>query len=98
MRLVWPAPNRTFGFLDALGLTGAMGLLAARTLPLATLPFWGCSLREATGWPCPACGLTRVAERVASFQIGAAFEASPLGAVAALLFALAAGWSILHLV
>jgi Protein of unknown function (DUF2752) len=79
--------TREFGFLHALGLAGLTGLLAARFLPLSGLPFFNCFLREHTGWPCPGCGLTRVAIRVAHGDIGGAFDANPLGAVAALGFA-----------
>jgi hypothetical protein len=94
-----PAPNRTFGFSDALGLIGLVGLLVARYIPVARLiPFWGCALREATGWPCLGCGLTRVADRVAHFNIPGAWEANPLGTVAALFFALMVVVTVLHLV
>jgi len=93
----WPKPNRAIGFIEALALTGLTGLLIARFVPVARLPFWGCALRQHTGWPCPGCGLTRVAERVAIGNIAGAWEANPLGTVAALLFALAALVSFAHL-
>lgn len=84
--------------MDGLGLAGLVGLLVARFVPVAKLiPFWGCALREMTGWPCLGCGLTRVAERVAYFNLAGAFQANPLGAVAALLFALMAVVMVLHL-
>jgi hypothetical protein len=95
--LTWPRPNRTVGFIDALALTGLTGLLIARFIPVARLPFWGCVLREHTGWPCPACGLTRSAERVAHFNIAGAWEANPLGTVAALSFVATIVVSLLHL-
>jgi hypothetical protein len=95
--LTWPRPNRTVGFIDALALTGLTGLLIARFIPVARLPFWGCVLREHTGWPCPACGLTRAAERVAHFNIAGAWEANPLGTVAALSFVATIVVSLLHL-
>jgi Protein of unknown function (DUF2752) len=79
--------TRQFAFLHALGLAGVVGLLAARVLPLSGLPFFRCALREHTGWPCPGCGLTRVAIRVAHGDVAGAFDANPLGAVAALSFA-----------
>lgn len=70
----------------------------ARFIPIARwLPFWGCPLRQATGWPCPGCGLTRVADRLSHGNLAGAFDANPLGAVAALAFALAAILSFLHL-
>ena len=97
MTIVWPRRNRQFGFVDALALTGLCGLLVARFVPVARLPFWGCVLRQSTGWPCPGCGLTRAAEGVAHLHLGAAWSANPLGAVAALGFVFAILLSILHL-
>lgn len=99
MKVTLPKPNRTFGFPDALGLAGLLGLLIARYIPVAKLiPFWGCALRQTTGWPCLGCGLTRVADRVAHFNFAGAWDANPLGTVAALLFALMAVVMVLHLV
>jgi hypothetical protein len=97
LTLSWPKPNRALGFVDALGLTGLVGLLTARFIPLAKIPFWGCALRQHTGWPCPGCGLTRAAERVAHGNLGRAWEANPLGTIAALGFVLAIGVSFAHL-
>lgn len=98
MQLAWPKPNRTPGFVDVLGLIGLVGLLVARFVPVARLvPFWGCILRERTGWPCLGCGLTRVADRVAHFNLLGALQANPLGTVAALAFALCAVAMLLHL-
>ena len=98
MRMRLSPPNRDVGFLDVLGLVGLAGLALARWVPVARLvPFWGCPLREATGWPCLGCGLTRVAERVAHGQLAGAWDANPLGTVAALLFALAGLWTLAHL-
>ena len=87
MTLRWAPRARAFGFLHALVLAGLLGLLAARFLPLARLPLWRCAFREHTGWPCPGCGLTRVAVRVAHGDFAGAFDANPLGTVAALGFA-----------
>jgi hypothetical protein len=95
--LIWPPPNRKIGTLDALALTGVLGLLVARFVPLARLPFWGCAMRETTGYPCPGCGLTRVAQGVAHLDLASAWSANPLGTVAALLFVAAIGLSLLHL-
>ena len=87
MTLRWAPRSREFRLLHALGLTGFLGLLAARLLPLEGLPFLRCAWREHTGWPCPGCGLTRVAVRVAHGDVNGAFDANPMGTVAALLFA-----------
>jgi hypothetical protein len=95
--VTWPRPNRTIGFIEALALTGLTGLLIARFVPIARLPFWGCALRQHTGWPCPGCGLTRVADRIAHFNVSGAWDANPLGTVVALLFVLAILLSVLHL-
>ncbi|XXF79525.1 DUF2752 domain-containing protein [Myxococcaceae bacterium GXIMD 01537] len=99
MKFYVPKPNRKLGAIDYMGLAGLVGLLVARYIPVARLiPFWGCVLRERTGWPCLGCGLTRVADRVAHFNISGAFAVNPLGTVAALTFALAAVVMVLHLV
>ncbi|HEX8820429.1 MAG TPA: DUF2752 domain-containing protein [Archangium sp.] len=99
MKVTVPKPNRTLGFTDALGLVGLVGLLVARYIPVARLiPFWGCALRETTGWPCLGCGLTRVADRVAHFNLAGAWDANPLGTVAACFFALMVVVTVLHLV
>jgi hypothetical protein len=98
MQLAWSAPNRKFGTLDALGLVGVIGLLVGRFIPVARLiPFWGCAFRTFTGFPCPGCGLTRVADRFAHLNFFGALKANPAGTLAAALFALAAIWSALHL-
>jgi hypothetical protein len=93
----WPSRNRTFGLVDALGIVGIAGLLVARFVPVAHLPFWGCVLREQTGWPCLGCGLTRVADRVSHGNLLGAWDANPLGTIAACLFVLAAVWMVVHL-
>jgi hypothetical protein len=99
MKLSLPPRNRRLGTVDVLGIIGVVGLLVARYIPVARIiPFWGCVLREQTGWPCLGCGLTRVADRVSHLNIAGAWDANPLGTVAALLFALAAVAMVLHLV
>jgi hypothetical protein len=86
--------ERRLTFLDALGITGALGLLTARFIRVAYLPFWGCVWRQRTGWPCPGCGLTRAADRLAHFQWKGAFLANPLGALCGVLFGLCALYAL----
>ncbi|RPH71647.1 MAG: DUF2752 domain-containing protein [Myxococcaceae bacterium] len=88
--------ERRFTLLHALGLAGVMGLLVARFVPVAQLPFWRCALREHTGWPCPGCGLTRAAEGLAHLRLGFAFESNPLGALVGCLLAAAAVLGLLQ--
>lgn len=91
--------NRSFGALDAMGFVGLVGFLVARFVPVAKLiPFWGCGFRTYTGYPCPGCGLTRVADRFAHFNVVGALRANPLGTVAAAGFAAAMLLSAVHLV
>ena len=98
VQLVLPPRNRTLGTIDALGIVGLVGLLVARYVPVARIiPFWGCTFRETTGVPCPGCGLTRVADRVAHFNVLGAMHANPLGTLAALMFAIAVVASAVHL-
>lgn len=98
MQLVIPQRNRSFGTVDALAIIGVIGLSIARWVPIATLiPFWGCGFRKLTGIPCPGCGLTRVADRVAHFNVLGALKANPLGTIAALLFAACIVTSVVHL-
>jgi hypothetical protein len=98
VRLEWPVPNRRLGAVDALAVTGLVGLLVARFVPIARLPFWGCTLREMTGWPCPGCGLTRAADHLSHFNFAGAWDANPLGTIAAVGFMVAIVLSALHLV
>ena len=81
-----------------MGLIGLVGLLVARFIPVAKwVPFWGCGFRQLTGWPCPGCGLTRVADNFAHLHFKAALMANPLGFLAAAGFALAVVLTVLHL-
>ena len=84
--------------MDALGLASGVGFLVARFIPVARLiPFWGCAFRRATGWPCPGCGLTRVADKFAHGDFLGAWNANPLGTLGAALCALAVAATALHL-
>ncbi|HVP59313.1 MAG TPA: DUF2752 domain-containing protein [Myxococcaceae bacterium] len=96
MTLHWTPRERRFTLLHALGLLGVMGLLVARFVPVARLPFWRCAFREHTGWPCPGCGLTRAADGLAHLRFGFAFESNPLGALAGCLLAAAAVLGLLQ--
>jgi hypothetical protein len=96
--LTWSEPNRKVGTLEALGLIGLIGLLVGRFVPVARLPFWGCMFREVTGWPCLGCGLTRAADRFAHGNVLGALTANPLGALAAMAFAIAVVWAAAHLI
>jgi hypothetical protein len=98
VQLVIPSRNRSFTQTDALAVVGLVGFLVARFVPVARLvPFWGCSFRRLTGIPCPGCGLTRVAERMAHWNLAGALHANPLGTVVAAGFAVAVVLSALHL-
>lgn len=97
MQISWSRRPGPFILLDALALTGAVGFLLARFVPVAQwVPFWGCPLRRATGIPCPGCGLTRAAERLAHFQLGRALDANPLGALLGIFFALCVIWAVVQ--
>jgi hypothetical protein len=98
MRVTWSPPSRDLTLLEALGLVGAAGWFVARFIPVARLiPLWGCPFRAATGWPCPGCGLTRAADRLAHLHWAGALDANPLGAVAGILLALCAVLAVVHL-
>lgn len=97
MKLYFPPRNRDVGYFDALGLVGIVGFLVARFVPIAKLPFWGCILRQTTGWPCLGCGLTRVADRFSHGNIVGAWQANPLGTLAAAAIAVITLWTVLHL-
>jgi hypothetical protein len=98
MQVTWPKPNRRFGPFDILGLIGLGGLFVARFIPVAKIiPFWGCMFRRVTGYPCPGCGLTRAADHFAHLHWLTALKSNPLGTLAALLFAICAVWTVLHL-
>jgi hypothetical protein len=97
MDVEFPAPNRKLTTIDALGLVGLAGLLVARFIPVAKLiPFWGCTFRKVTGYPCPGCGLTRAADRFAHGDFLGALKANPLGTLTASLFLMAALAMLAH--
>ena len=89
MTITWNRPaRRTFDAVDGVAIVGLLMLLTARFIPVARIvPFWGCPLRQLTGFPCLSCGMTRAFDRTAHLHIAGAFDANPLGALAALGFA-----------
>jgi hypothetical protein len=97
VKVSWSKPGRAIVLIDVLGLSALAALLVARFIPVARLPFWGCAFRKLTGWPCPACGLTRVMDRLAHFNVPGAWDANPLGAVGALALVALGLVSLLHL-
>jgi hypothetical protein len=97
VRLGFTPRNRTFGLLDALGVTGLVGLTIARFIPVARLPFWSCQFRRLTGWPCPGCGLTRAADRLAHLHFAGALLANPLGTLVGFFFVLTTVYMVVHL-
>lgn len=73
-----PAAAKPSDHLLAFGGIAAVVLLIARILPVLPLPSV-CGLRNATGLPCPTCGMTRAFVRVTHGELAAAFQVSPLG-------------------
>lgn len=71
------------------GCAAGVVLLLARD-PATTRWFPTCPMLSATGWLCPACGLTRAAGRVVRGDLLGAFGANQLWPVLAA--ALALGW------
>ena len=61
-------------------------LAAAAVLPLDRPPLslFACPLRAATGWPCLFCGCSHAFHHLVRVELGAAFLASPLGALLAI--------------
>jgi hypothetical protein len=98
VKVYFPPRNRVLGFFDALGLVGILGFFVARFIPIAKAPFWGCILRQTTGWPCLGCGLTRVADRFSHGNIAGAWLANPLGTIFAAVFLVISLWTLLHLI
>jgi len=62
---------------------GGLGLLRATALAAGREDSW-CVYRRATAMPCPGCGLTRSADRLAAGDLAGAVRAHPLGPVLAL--------------
>ncbi len=75
------------GHPDVFALIGALSFLAARFLPLLDLPYV-CPVKGWLGIPCATCGMTHAFVHLAHGRLGAAFAASPAGALLA-----AAAWA-----
>jgi hypothetical protein len=70
------------------------GLLALRLLDAIGLRLPPCLFKQATGWPCATCGLTRMARALAEGDLPAAFHWHPVAASAMFLLPLAAAWDV----
>lgn len=65
----------------------AVSSLLLRPFWLALAPFVpGCPFRAITGIPCPTCGTTHAALALLNGQLGDAFSANPLAALAGIAF------------
>ena len=91
-----PAPARPADTTLAFGAIAAVLLLAARIVPFHLFPSV-CGLRNATGLPCPTCGMTRAFVRVTHGDLDGALHVSPLGTVLAFAAAGFALWVLLRL-
>jgi hypothetical protein len=76
------ARARSFGNAEVFAAIFALSFLAARLLPLLDLPY-PCPFKALTGLPCATCGMTHAFVHLAHGQVGAAFAASPAGALLA---------------
>ncbi|ABS28522.1 DUF2752 domain-containing protein [Anaeromyxobacter sp. Fw109-5] len=81
----WRRTSR-FGHAEVFAIMGALSFLAARFLPLLSLPFV-CPMRGLAGIPCATCGMTHAFVHLAHGEVASAVAASPLGAALA-----AAAW------
>lgn len=75
-----------FGHPEVFALIALASFLAARFLPVLEMGFL-CPLKGMLGIPCATCGMTRAFVFLAHGDAGAAFQASPFGALLA-----AAAW------
>ena len=81
MALAWRRTAR-LGHPEVFAGIAALSFLAARFLPALQLG-WTCPLKAWAGLPCATCGMTHAFVALAHGQVGAAFAASPLGALLA---------------
>lgn len=71
-----------FGHPEVFALIGLGSLAVARFVPVLGLAYT-CPLRGLAGIPCATCGMTHAFVHLAHGEVGAAFAASPLGALLA---------------
>jgi hypothetical protein len=71
-----------FGHAEVFAALALLSFLAARFLPLLSLPFT-CPLRGMAGIPCATCGMTHAFVYLAHGRVADAVVASPLGALLA---------------
>ena len=81
MAVAWRKTAR-FGHPEVFAGIAALSFLAARFLPLVDIP-WTCPVRAWADLPCASCGMTHAFVALARGEVGAAFGASPLGALLA---------------
>lgn len=81
MALAWRKTAR-LGHPEVFAGIAALSFLAARFLPVLQVG-WTCPLKAWAGLPCASCGMTHAFVALAHGQVGAAFAASPLGALLA---------------
>ncbi len=73
---------RRFGHAEVFAAIALLSFLAARFLPVLSLPFV-CPLRGLAGIPCATCGMTHAFVRLAHAEVARAWQASPFGAALA---------------
>jgi len=94
--LTFHRPAQRFGLMSVYGVLAAAALGVARFIPIAKWlqPWWGCPLRETTGIPCMACGLTRAFDWEAHGHFARAFALTPVGALLPVGCAVLAVWGL----
>jgi hypothetical protein len=76
------AAGGRFGHAEVFASIAALSFVAARFLPLLSIPYT-CPLRGMAGIPCATCGMTHAFVFLAHGRVADALAASPLGAVVA---------------
>ncbi len=81
--IAWRRTAR-FGHPEVFAAIAALSFLAARLLPVLSVPFT-CPLKAMAGIPCATCGMTHAFVWLAHGEVRLALAASPLGALLAAL-------------